>query len=557
MNRANVWSLADLGDDRQLAVAIKKVPSCVNVSGWSYAGGRRRGVLHTADGNWIISEQNGLPAPILHYAVVQGSLACVLVALEHGASADTVVDGVTADSIADVLGSGWEDIADIIRTARRRQHDALGVLEEDETKGRKVIELRANESLKRLHESFSDGVVDVEVSIREGGQEKKYTVSIPRYVGYKTLLTKVENTVGVRVLLSFKTPPTYNPNSTLGRSSTASPSMSQEGSFASIDPEEAAWLAEKEQRERPKFLELKPKTTPMFLQQEKPKCIARPLGLMYTPSPSPALDSTTDSSKNLSVHRTRTPLLEAHRTPSPLPPGRHTDLAQKIVEINNSGLDPEKRMEKLMKLLHEEEAIREGRVGKNGKAKQTISREKLDQTLSRLYDRSLPNIKQRRESLEESTMHGLAKLSPHGRRSELNETEQAIVERLYASAENKTASIAKIEERVQEAVPKPKAISLGEEEIQAMGARLCTQSAEAKKKSIQEAEKRIYGDNERKVVTDMEAHLASVYSNAVAKKKESIDKIDKAHGDFRSRKSNKKMTKEAIKEMGDRLSRKT
>jgi hypothetical protein len=150
MNRNNVWSLADAADEAALRRAIVHVPASINVSGWSYVGGRRRGIARGIDEPWEITDMEGSPAPLLFFATIRQSLPCVILALEHGANVDLCVEGATADMVATEMGPGWETIAEVIQSARKRQHDPVGTLEEEEHKERTLLEAKAGDAFQRL-----------------------------------------------------------------------------------------------------------------------------------------------------------------------------------------------------------------------------------------------------------------------------------------------------------------------------------------------------------------------------------------------------------------------
>lgn len=602
MNRANVWTLCDLGDAASLKKAIRNVPSCVNVSGWSYAGGKRRGVGHNPanGGKWDILPGAGEAAPLLHYAVVRGSAACVLIALESGAGADTTLgDGTTADAIAEALG--YADIVDVIRLARHRQGDLAGVLQEDEEKERRMVAMQEEQERGRRAAALADGLVDVLVTFRDGAAPPVFhQLRLPRYISYATVLRKVEAAVGQRVLLSFvvadqhghddvevvhpggggeASPPIPSP--TLYRSPSATtqqqapagePSLLLVGGVSPIGAMGSPSLAHRQKKRglavrEEKMCELNPRTTKSFLLQQAPRCIARPLAFAYVPNPTrsattlppiaklradggeAAIANTaapSSGAKNRSLSATPPPPL----SPSPAPTSKTAmsptqtqtpggvGLIERLRAIEAKESDPQKRLEAMHRLVNEDEAP--DVFGKR------IHSEELDKCLQRLYYRAVEQIRTRRQEFETAVAEAMTVKVGTG-------TSEA-AERMYGAVQQREEAVKKIAEQVMAVAAKPTAVTLPHEEVQAAAERLWKGSSEKMAQSRRELEKRIYGDEEIKRC-DLASLVDSVYTKAVQRKKDAIAKMEERYGDFRRRKkSEKHLTEGEVKAMGDRLS---
>ena len=536
MNRFNVWSLADVGNCEELREVIQRTPSCVNVCGWSYAAGKRRGVLCWG-GVWTIDAANhAVPAPILHYATVRGSLECVVVCLEAGASADAQVNGVTADVIAQ--GLGRNDIADVIRLAKRRQDDPIGVLEESEERERKFCEVNESTERQKLLDQLRDGIVSAEVTFRSQGITSRFFVSIPRFVGYARVVEKIEEICKQRVLISFCIPPARLPSTrdspTKDTMGTSSLSISQ--------------LQTLHGQQSDRHVELNPRTTERFLHLKHPKCTARPLveglgelSLVMCLPPEERSPSTLSSHGNAALHRSNDA-----SSPQPRPKSRN-ELVSKLEAVESG---PNK-IEEMKRMLLD--------IERPKKAGKKLTAEQREAAMTRLYTRCLATIREKKEAYAQYCEEGQKKLL----RSDLpthalSAEEEASVQRLYGDALSRKAEVINTaEERVQARVERPPQHTLTREEADEASTRLF-RSSESKVSALKLSEQRAYcladESSAPSSPVDFDATVKSVYYAAVQKKKDAIDKLTKKFGDFRTKLSPPKhLTPDEVKQVADRL----
>lgn len=577
MNKSNVWSLADVGDAAGLERAIQHAPSCINVAGWSYAGGRRRGIARVeSDGKWTTATVDAHPATVLHFAAVRGDVASTLVALRAGASVHVLFRcssdrAVTAEQLA--TDNGHAEVAELIRSEGHRQDDVFGTLLDNEEAARRLIAAEEAVQCAAISGPFADGVVEVELVLRDASTTIRKSMSVPRYVSFRTFRAKVEEVFGQRVLLSFKT--RHSDGEDLSRDTSTLTAASAHSAPAS---------------QTSKLTELHAKTIGAFLQRRQPVCIARPLIPCATPlhlieeatlalfppltppikpqqEPSHQRDTDGKPSKSASpevspqrtgVKASSTSVTDLHNSVS----AKQRELTALVDQLAAVERGPT-RLATMKRILDDADRPSQpvfAALHTSQPRSRALTPEALDATLTRLYQRPLAKIREDHAAFDAACREGQERLFHNSHRPPraLSPHQEEAVEKLYRQdLERQRAALARAEESVMERVPRAKSSTLDQDEAEAARRRLFANAA-LKQESIKKLDAQVYGKyEERKTVRDLAAHLNSVYTTAVQKKLDARERIEAAAGDFRRRKPpGKKLTKQQIEEMGKRLASK-
>lgn len=179
----NVWSCADEGDAVGVQKALRLVPHAVNILGWSYFTGKKRGVRFSVERNCfeLSDARDCSPATILHIACVKGDADTAVAALSHGASVQValcdcspppslmhrVCDALHIARTNVAAGVVSEDFVKIIEAAAGAPStDKAATLMQEETFRRSLLQLKCDKRYELLHSAWKEGVVEVVVEVR-------------------------------------------------------------------------------------------------------------------------------------------------------------------------------------------------------------------------------------------------------------------------------------------------------------------------------------------------------------------------------------------------------
>jgi hypothetical protein len=448
----------------------------------------------------------------------------------HAANVDTHAEvlGAKADAVADACG--FSQLGDTIRVWQRRQNDPQMATEEDEESLRDQVLMEESRERDQLEQLRTDGVVQIDVVFRSGHTRAEHNLTVPRYTSCRTLTAIIEEKIGERVVVSFTAPVRELAEvnqSPLLRLSGALPLKCLEVNSDSDDPASAA--------DAQRTLALKPRTVAMFLHLRKPRCTARPLG------GTPALSMTPDPS--------------------------HSSIARRMREINASQMDRSDRVASLKQLVADEERSiiapsplmdTSSKRPTRQAAKAALDAEGEEHLVNRLYGYSVKTMKDRKEEQDAYLAQGEQLLWRRRKVGEPSEEQAESVERLYAGGQaSKVRAIEKAVEQQEVRVVRAKTVERSEEEIAAASLRLY-QSAKGKQDAIQRLATKVYGEDEDKRLTqsDLSRLVASVYTEAVDRKARAREKAAASTTDFKALSSKKKLSKEQLASMSDRLCKK-
>ena len=593
--KPNLWALVDGGSDiGAIRNAINAMPSCLNVCGWSYVKGKRRGIVLSPEGMWSVSDNSSSrPGTVLHYAVATGCVATTALVVQMGAHVtarlgDDAADGPTAASMARANAAAWRSRGDgstsdqreaadaiesLLETAERRQSDVLGGLEDDERIERKILELHESSAMSNFIRSLEDGVALLTIVLKDGsGSSTTTSLSVPRYVSYKTLCSLIEQAAGQRVLISFLVEVDEAVNDlTLTMNSTMTGTIGRRSMLSSVSASRRAARS----KPQTKTVELRPSTVATLLHLDRPCCIVRPLvtGLVLPPrrseSPSalPADSSTggevalegsgdhhhrSDELTSLmrelkaittSSGRSHSPSLVTAEPRSEVS-GQHA--AELIVRIKQL-LEQESASQALKEMETTSSTFGTGRSPSRRRQAPTpklLSQEEIDGAVRRLYDQELPKVMQKRTELSDFIGEGAKRLEnrPKVVGGQLTPEMEESVDRLCNQAvAHRAEKVAQLAEAVWAAVPKPQPAELTSEDVELARQRLT--NSEHRKEVLDEARQKYYGpeDEQKRHKTKLDreavqAHLESVYSGAIAKRLTKLEALQAQYGDFQLRK---------------------
>ena len=214
MNAFNVWSVADLGDNAALETLLARMPASVNVPGWSYVRGQRRGIVAAVAGHGedasgfgvrvtIASGSRSVPAPVLLYAAAKGHAACAEAALRCGADATARIrvappEGNDRDppryaTAADLArAAGALRLADVLDRAAHEQRHPTAALETREESNRRVLICSEESEAAALVQLSSDPFCRLRVDWRGIPHclpiKSRKTLSVPRLASFSTLV---------------------------------------------------------------------------------------------------------------------------------------------------------------------------------------------------------------------------------------------------------------------------------------------------------------------------------------------------------------------------------
>ena len=507
MNPGNIWSLAENGEVELLRDAIKRLPACVDVCGWSYDKiGSRRGIveLQRAGGSqkrkWEInSNSTAFAAPILFYAVAGCHPQTVKLILSSGADPTMALHGTTPTTLAKALrkSEAATAIGAYLQGAIDRQNNPLMAMESDEEHLRSEVERMEAEGRSSIIRAEKCGTADVSVEIRGFGFEKAiHVVNYPRSGSFANFRSKVEAITRCRVVLSFQCPV-----NAAGRGSrTAKTSMSA--------------------------VEITPRTFSRFISSTHCSCIARPVTYAVG-----------EEDSSVGVNKTR--------------------IAKAIKEYELSPQRSFSRLEELKRDLDNEERSFLTEHNQIQFKRKVLSPEELEEATRRLYDIPLSRQQQRIEEFNDEIQKGIddsTNSHNQGIGKYLEASQQESVNRLYGWAAEREDRLLAKDESLWSEVPHPRISELEDEEREAIQARLATNT---KPETLKQLELKFYGKPPPRKLSkkEQERLISSTYYSAVQKKAERLSKVESEHGDFRTKKKpSAKISTSQLKIMADRLS---
>ena len=506
MNPSNVWWLAEIGDDVKLRQAIQRLPSCVDVCGWSYdQSGLRRGVAFL-EGRWVVgTHPASFAAPILYYAICAGSPSTVSLALSSGADPTISLGGTNPLSLADSLPHPFpsSEIKMAILAAIERKNDPLSALRENEAYQRSDL-VRVEEELRnKISQDERQGTVTINVEIRGFGFERsRHTISFPKSGSLANFREKVESVAKCRVVISYMQiicPPTANTSST---------------DKSRLKPLSVA-------------VEITSKTFHKFMAQKKHAIIARPVTYSFS-------NNESNSSEDNVPNKTR--------------------ISKDILEYCRSPKRSTSRLDVLRRDLDNEERSFHTEKNQIQYKRKVLTPEQLEEATQRLYTIPLARRQQQQAEFDDEIQQSIDLSTTKINSRRLEEGQEESVNRLYGWAAERDEKIAKMDEDLWASLPQPPITEMESEEREVILARL---TSNTKSQTLKQLEEKLYPQTKRKKLSrEKQKKLnQSTFYDAVQKRADKLKCVEEEFGDFRSRKqASAKITPEGVAAMATRLS---
>ena len=161
-----------------------------------------------------------------------------------------------------------------------------------------------------------------------------------------------------------------------------------------------------------------------------------------------------------------------------------------------------------------------------------LGEEDQQKMMERLYTQSMKSRAKRITDYNAAVDQVVKKIQHKAPSGELSEKEEKAVQHLYQQSIDRKAHTMK--KLVDKFAPKPPVQkSLQDDEIQAMGERLHSQSKQHHEQMMERLTQKVYGkkgEGQRKLAkAEMEESVARQYAGALAKKKENMTKLEAEH----------------------------
>lgn len=615
-SKTNVWNFADEDDADGLRKAMRLVPSSANILGWSYLGGRRRGVRwnEVSHAYEISSAPDARPATILHIACVNGSIKVATMALSHGALVSTIlgtpgdqvqiavgdsarIDALTIASANHDAGLNSDEFLELIELAVHRTTDGCGRLIEEEALIRRTIETMQQSQFERLTQHAKDGVIELQVETRglnfdpedvkkaptssdipetpnTGSQPSdadpklnangnmSFVVMVPRCSTKKQLQAIVDRLVGQSTSICF---------------TVSERVLKEEELSTSIhNDDEDVSSSNNNNKSNKRVVELSSRNIHLLLcRSSKARCIARPLLLPVKPTDDPsqflpkkakkaaAEDEQEEGADDSAMLNSTYNAADVSKLLGELRASRSRNGSP--APRSNSAMGgpvPGGYVDQLKDMVSQYElsTLNSTSMLSTKLLRKVISQESEEAVIGRLYGRVVTPLLQATKDREAYIVEGASRLVRLGKKGLTPELEESVQRLCYEGMAKKAAKVADLEQALMATVPKAKESTLSPEDVDAARERLIN-TASRKEEVIEKLKEKYLGEGKsksKKLSKDRVAEcVEQVYHKAVEKRLASMAKLEAEYGDFQGRKApSRKITKEEAKAIGDRLSKK-